>query len=80
MREAQHRTVRKINMAKIHLQLRSMWMNLERRAREYGYRWEWAWRRELTNNNAWLNKMPFLEMMKLLGQGVRVGTMLGRDS
>lgn len=67
-------------MAKMHLQLKSMWMNVEKRTRDYGYKWEWSWRREVTNNNTWLNKLPVLETLKLLGRGVRVGTMLGRDS
>ena len=67
-------------MLKIHMQLKFMWANVEARARDYGYNWEWAWRREVTNNNAWLNKLPAMEILKLLGSGVRLGTMLGRDT
>ena len=67
-------------MLKIHMQLKAIWANVERRASGYGYKWEWAWKRELTNNNAWLNKLPALELFKLLGRGVRLGTMLGRDT
>lgn len=57
-----------------------MWINVEKHARDYGYEWEWAWRRELTNNNAWLNKLTALELLKYLGSGVRLGTMLGKDT
>ena len=57
-----------------------MWANVEHRAKGYGYHWEWAWRREVTNNNAWLNKLPAIELLKLVGSGVRLGTMLGRDT
>lgn len=67
-------------MAKMHLQLKSMWLHVEKRAQDYGYFWEWAWRRELTNNNFWLNKVPMIEILKMLGRGVRLGTMLGRDT
>jgi len=67
-------------MAKMHLQLKSIWINVEKRARDYGYQWEWAWRREVTNNNTWLNRTPVIEILKLLGRGVRLGTMLGRDT
>ena len=67
-------------MLKVHMQLKAIWANVERHAKDYGYEWEWAWHRELTNNNAWLNKLPALELLKLLGRGVRLGTMLGRDT
>lgn len=79
-REAQHSSIRKVNMLKIHMQLKSIWGHVEDKARAYGYHWEWAWRREVTNNNAWLNKLPAIELLKLLGSGVRLGTMLGRDT
>lgn len=68
-------------MAKMHFQLKALWVHVEKLTnREYGYKWEWAWRREVANNNAWLNKLPALELLKYLGQGVRLGTLLGRDS
>ena len=57
-----------------------MWAHVEDRARDFGYNWEWAWRRELTNNNAWLNKLPAIELLKLAGRGTRLGPMLGRDT
>ena len=66
-------------MLKMHFQLKGMWAHVEARARELGYNWEWAWRRELTNNNAWLNKLPAIEFLKLAGRGTRLGPMLGRD-
>ena len=67
-------------MATMHMGLKKLWLNVETYARKYGYEWEWAWRRELVNNNMWLNKLPVIEWLKLLGQGVRMGTMLGRDT
>ena len=79
-REAQHSSVRKINMLKIHMQLKSIWANVDQVARHYGYTWVWAWKRELANNNAWLNKLPAIQLLKLVGSGVRLGTMLGRDT
>ena len=67
-------------MLKIHMQLKQIWIQAEHSAKAYGYQWEWAWRREVTNNNAWLNKLPAMELLKVLGSGVRLGTMLGRDT
>ena len=71
---------RKANMATMHIGLKKLWINVETHARKYGYMWEWAWHRELVNNNAWINKLPMIEVLKLLGPGVRIGTMLGRDT
>ena len=62
------------------MQLKSFWGHVEHIARDYGYHWEWAWKREVTNNNAWLNKLPAIQLLKLVGSGVRLGTMLGRDT
>ena len=68
-------------MAGMHIQLKTMWANMEHHARfKHGYVWEWAWRRELVNNNIWMNKLPALELLKVLGMGTRIGTMLGRDT
>lgn len=72
--------VRKANMVNVHYQLKAIWWNVERYVQKYGYHWEWAWRRALANNNTWLNKLPFLEILRLLGSKMRVGTMLGRDT
>lgn len=67
-------------MASIHMQLKSLWGNVEPYASKYGYRWEWAWHRELTNNNTWLNKLELTEVLRLIGEGTKVGTMLGRET
>lgn len=68
-------------MASMHLQLKKLWKKTEDHARSnYGYQWEWAWHRELCNNNTWHNKLPFSELLRLLGPGLRIGTMLGRET
>ncbi|KAL8938233.1 MAG: hypothetical protein Q9211_003299 [Gyalolechia sp. 1 TL-2023] len=79
-RDAMSSNVRKANMVTMHYQLKAMWSYIEKVGRNYGYVWEWSWRRALSNNNAWLNKLPFVEVLRLLGSGMRVGTMLGRDT
>lgn len=79
-RDAMSSHIRKANMVTMHYQMKSMWAHVEKYGRKHGYVWEWAWRRGLANNHAWLNNLPFLEMLRLLGSGMRVGTMLGRDT
>lgn len=67
-------------MVNMHYQIKKLWSNVELYARKYGYNWEWAWHRELVNNNAWMNKLPLMEVLQILGPGMRIGTMLGRDT
>lgn len=67
-------------MASMHIQLKSLWMKVEKYVERYGYKWEWAWHRELANNNMWLNKLGTLELLQLVGSGTRIGTMLGKDT
>lgn len=79
-REKLHSSERKANMASMHMQLKGLWANVERYARRYNYRYEWVWHRGLVNNNTWLHKLGVAELMSLLGDGIRVGTMLRRET
>lgn len=68
-------------MVAMHCQLKMIWANMEQHVRfKHGYQWEWVWKRELVNNNTWLNKLPAIDILKVLGNGIRIGTMLGRDT
>ncbi len=68
------------NMAKIHYQLKKLWVNVEAMARKYGYEKEWAWKRGIINNGHWWNKLSMLDVLRRLGTGIRMGPMLSRDS
>ncbi|KAL9127598.1 MAG: hypothetical protein Q9217_003556 [Psora testacea] len=78
-REEQHSSERKLNMFKMHSQLEALWANVEVHVRKHGYKREWASKSELVNNNTWLNKLPAMELLRVLAPGVRLGAMLGRD-
>lgn len=67
-------------MASMHMQLKRLWQTTEMHGRRYGYEWVWAWHRELCNNNMWLNKLSIAEVLRLLGPGLRMGPMLGRET
>ncbi|EER45183.1 tyrosyl-tRNA synthetase [Histoplasma capsulatum var. duboisii H88] len=71
---------RKENMANMHLQLKRLGMSIERYGAKHGYEYEWIWRRAIVNNNTWWLKEPFFEVMKTMGEAVRLGPMLGRDT
>ncbi|KAL6716617.1 tyrosyl-tRNA synthetase [Lecanora helva] len=79
-RNPQGSAERKSNMTQIHMQLKLMWKRVEKRASGLGYEYEWAWRRELINNNVWLHQLPVIEFLKYIGRGVRLGTMLSKET
>lgn len=79
-REAQKSATKVANAAAMHQQLKKLGASMEKYAEARGYAREWAWRRSLTNNYAWWQKLPMNDFMKVLGVGTRIGPMLGRDT
>lgn len=79
-REKVHSSERTENMVKMHYQLKKLWLNVEKYGRRHGFIWEWAWKRGLVNNNAWMNKLSVIEMLQIIGPSMRMGTMLSRDT
>lgn len=72
--------VRKSNMLAMHTQLKKLGKSIEDYGASYGYQWEQTWRRALENNNTWWQKESLLDVMKVMGNGIRVGPMLGRET
>lgn len=79
-RTKEHSAVRAANMVNMHYQIKKLWVNVEQYGKKFGHNWEWAWHRELVNNNAWINKLSVLELLQIIGPGMRLGTMLARDT
>ncbi|KAI9743584.1 MAG: tyrosyl-tRNA synthetase [Claussenomyces sp. TS43310] len=79
-REKQVASIRTANMVAMHYQLKKLWINVEAYGRNFGYVHDWAWHRELVNNNAWMNKLSIMEVLQVLGSGMRMGTMLAKDT
>ncbi|OBT43972.1 hypothetical protein VE00_04682 [Pseudogymnoascus sp. WSF 3629] len=79
-RTKEHSAVRTANMVNMHYQLKKLWVNVEEYGRKFGYNWEWAWHRELVNNNTWTNKLTVIELLQIIGPAMRLGTMLARDT
>ncbi|KAI0994993.1 Tyrosine--tRNA ligase [Podosphaera aphanis] len=73
-------SVRTANMTSMHLQLKRLWVNVEACGRKYGYKSTWAHHRELTNNSTWWNKLTMLELLQILGPGMRMGPLLTRET
>ena len=68
------------NIAKMHFQLKRLWLNVEAQAQRYDYEKDWAWQRGLFNNSMWYNNLPFVEVVQRLFAGMRMGPMLSRDT
>ena len=79
-REKQDSSLRTENMVKMHYQLKTLWANVEKYGKKYGYHYQWAWKRGLLNNNMWMNKLTLMEIIQTLGPGMRMGAMLARDT
>ncbi|KAJ5201886.1 Tyrosine--tRNA ligase [Penicillium cinerascens] len=79
-REAVHSSIRKANMASMHMQLKKLGSSIEHYGRRHGYQRKPIWKRALINNNTWWNSMPFIEVLRDLGAFMRLGPMLGRDT
>ncbi|OJD33731.1 tyrosyl-trna synthetase [Diplodia corticola] len=79
-RDHQASALRKANMAQMHVQIKRLWVSVERVGRKYGYMREWAWRRALMNNNEWLSRVDIVEFLRVMGPAMRLGPMLSRDT
>ncbi|KAA8569967.1 hypothetical protein EYC84_002305 [Monilinia fructicola] len=79
-RETMKSATRNENMLKMHYQIKGIWLNVEAYGRKYGYTWEWAWKRGLVNNNHWMNGLPAMELLQVLGPGMRMGAMIAKDT
>lgn len=72
--------IRKANIANMHMQLKKLGASFEKIGGNFGYQYEWAWKRVLDNNNVWWQKQTMLHVLSKMGSQVRLGTMLGRDT
>ncbi|BCS00987.1 tyrosine--tRNA ligase MSY1 [Aspergillus luchuensis] len=78
-RDQVHSSVRKANMASMHMQLKKLGHSIDVYGRRHGYVNKY-WRRALVNNNTWWNSMPVIELLRDLGVHTRLGPMMGRDT
>lgn len=67
-------------MLNMQLQLKKLGVSMEHYGAKHGYHREWCWRRAISNNNTWLNKLSIVELLRDLGETVRLGPMLSRET
>ncbi|KAB8337175.1 hypothetical protein FH972_021479 [Carpinus fangiana] len=73
-------TEAKANLASMHYQLKKLWINVEALGRRHGYHKDRHWRKAVVNNAVWWNTIPFVDVLKYLGRGLRLGAMLAKDT
>lgn len=81
-REAENKSVRTANMVNMHYQLKKLMNNVHAYGQKHGFyeSKDFEHQRHLVNNNFWWNKQPLLEVLTLLGHGIRMGPMLAKDT
>ena len=79
-REATKQSVHVHNSARMQDQMRQLWHNVESYGGKYGYNGNCAKKGALVNNDAWWNTTTMLEVLQILGPGMRLGSMLARDT
>lgn len=79
-RTRQGTDVQSMNVQSIQRQLEKLWIHVKCLGIKHQYpqqtnRWQ-----AILNNRKWLDKLSAIELMRDLGSGMRLGSMLGRDS
>lgn len=69
-----------MNIESIRRQLDNLWTHVKCLGIKHQYSPEISRRQDILNNRTWLEKLNAVELMRDLGSGMRLGTMLSRDS
>lgn len=73
-------SVHETNFKTMFAQLGGIWDNVIQYGQRHGYQPEARGTRALLDNASWLDTLNILDFLKLMGNGMRLGTMLGRDT
>lgn len=66
------------NVRRMWLQTEKLWQRAEAYGKRHGY--VEAGEMQMLDNASWLGRLNVISFLKTLGSGVRIGTMLGRDT
>lgn len=69
-----------MNIESIQRQLDTLWTHVKCLGIKHYYSPETSRKQDILNNRNWLEKLNAVELMRDLGSGMRLGTMLSRDS
>ncbi|KAF2132221.1 tyrosyl-tRNA synthetase-like protein [Dothidotthia symphoricarpi CBS 119687] len=72
--------VQAMNIESIQSQLENLWTNVKCLGIKHQYSQSTNRRQKILNNREWLRKLSAIDLLRDLGSGMRLGTMLNRDS
>ncbi|KAK1811587.1 Sterol O-acyltransferase 2 (Sterol-ester synthase 2) [Friedmanniomyces endolithicus] len=73
-------SVHDANFTAMHAQLGQLWSNAQLYGRRHGHEEASLGKRQLLNNATWLDQLNVLDFLRTMGNGMRLGAMLGRDT
>jgi tyrosyl-tRNA synthetase len=79
-RTRQRADTQSMNIDSIHAQLAKLWVNVKQLGIKHRYSQLISRKQDILNNRVWLEKLNAVELMRDLGSGMRLGSMLARDS
>ena len=79
-RAAQAKETRNMNSLSIYYQLRQLWVHVKALGIKHRYPIDTIRQRHVLNNTMWLKQISAVDFMAGVGSGMRLGTMLSRDS
>ena len=68
------------NFQALYKEVGRVWENASKYGERHGYEPKSSWKKTLLDNADWLLKLNIVSFLQMLGSGMRVGTMLGRDT
>jgi tyrosyl-tRNA synthetase len=79
-RERTQSSVQEANFQALYKEVGRVWKNAATYGERHGYVPKPSWKKTLLDNADWLLKLNVVSFLQMLGSGMRVGTMLGRDT
>jgi tyrosyl-tRNA synthetase len=79
-RERTQTSVQEANFQALYKEVGRVWKNAATYGEHHGYKAKPTWKKSLLDNADWLLKLNVVSFLQMLGSGMRVGTMLGRDT
>ena len=73
-------SVQDANFKSLFRQVSNVWETAAKYGQRHGYEPKKEWKRQLLDNADWLLKLDIVSFLQQLGTGMRIGTMLGRDT
>jgi tyrosyl-tRNA synthetase len=79
-RTAQEHNIKALNVKIMGEQLRTLWTNVKSLSIKHQYPQSVGGQRTTLNNIAWLRSLGAIDLLRTVGSGMRLGSMLARDS